>query len=449
MPSNKGQVKLNSVNIVAHIKQLANWFIRKNVQTQSSKKVKTSLALVFALAWVYYALHAFVAHRMLSPWTTGEWLINYGGGFQRRGALGTFTLALSDLTSLTPTFIAFVSQAVIAAVGIFLLFRLLSSRDCPLSLFMVLAGPMGFFYFLSDLAVVGRKEMILYVLTLLWLLYLRRPSMTSRKKSKNTFLLLTFSLMFTFAILSHEGFIFYMPILLWVTLASDMQGLVWTPWRFLRQTSPLLSSVLFSVPALILATDDSVGSGMCAAVTTRGEETFICSGAINLAADAAIENLFFSTVQDNLWPWLTAYLPIALILLFLILAFSNNYMKSVNLFQVKVNTNWSIVGLFAFSLPIFIVSVDWGRYLSVFFTISSIGLLSLYQERKNFEISSHIPTHHGIFNSRLVRNLGVAIVTAYFLFFGVSHIGGNYQPLTVSFLNQSGRMLEIIAGILF
>jgi hypothetical protein len=217
----------------------------------------------------------------------------------------------------------------------------------------------------------------------------------------------------------------------------------------LRKTSPLLSAVLVSIPPLILATDDSVGSGMCDAVTTRGEETFICSGAINLAADAAVEDLFFSTVQDNLWPWLIAYLPIALILLNLIFAFSNNYMKSVNLSQVKVNTNWSIAGLFALSLPIFIVSVDWGRYLSIFFTISSIGLLNLYQERKNLAISSHISTHHGIVSSRLVRIQGEAIVTAYFLFFGVSHIGGNYQPVTVSFLNQSGRMLEILAGILY
>jgi hypothetical protein len=449
MASNPGLIQEKQTKILAYFKELLKWFISTNVHTQSSKRVKTGLAIVFALAWVYYALHAFFAHRMLSPWTTGEWLINYGGGFQRRGALGTITLALSDLTSLTPTFVAFVSQSVIAAVGIFLMFKLLTTRDCPLSLFMVLAGPMGFLYFLTDLAVVGRKEIILYLLTLLWILYLKSPSVTRREKSTNNLLLFAFALMFTFAILSHEGFVFFIPILVWVTLASDIQGLVWTPRLMLRKTSPLLSAVLVSIPPLILATDDSVGSGICEAVTTRGEETSICSGAIALASGAAIENLFFSTVQDNLWPWLMAYLPIALILFILTFAFSDSYMRSVNLFQFKVNTNWSIAGLFALSSPIFIVSVDWGRYLSMFFTISSIGLLGLYQSRKKIAITSQAPTPHRSTSSRLVRRHGAAFITAYFLFFGVSHIGGSYQPLTVSFLNQSGRMLEILATILF
>lgn len=453
MPSFAPLLGRSPGSITAYSREVGDWLANTLVPTQSSKKVSIGISVFFVFSWIYYSTHAFISHLALSPWTTGEWLINYGGGFQRRGALGTLTLALSDFTTLSPTFVTFGLQSLIAGVGLVMLFIFLTKTDAPLILCILIMGPLGFFYFLSDLAVVGRKEILLYVLMLLWLKYLAASSVKRIEAWKEFALFISFSVLLIFAILSHEGFLFFIPIFVWVTLAHEKAGLGGTANQRLQKISPFVISVLVSVPPILLSSSNAVGTGMCQALIDRGVGELICSGAINFAASVAAENLFFSTIWANLWPWLAAYVPVALILIFLTHMYSSRHLTQPEIPWLGGNTSSWLVGLFFITSPIFIVSVDWGRYLSMFFTLVSLAMLSLYLKRRNAAWGDvALKETKGKLNEDTkgsVRTLGVTFVTVYVLFFGVSHYGGAYQPIVFGFISQGRRAIEGLLGLIF
>ena len=416
------------------------------VPTKSSKATRVILALVFSGSWIYYSAHSWVFSIKPNPWITGEWLINYSAGFQRRGALGSLTLALSDLTSLSPTFVAFVMQSSLAAATLLLLFAFLIKGDTPLPIFLILLGPMGVLYFLTDLAVVGRKELIFYAFALLWLSFLSKSYAKTIGGARENLYNILFTLLLLFAILTHEGLLFFVPVLIWVTLTH--QGCLEgkkppIPWKKL---SPFVLAVAASVPAIVFTSSSSVGEGMCQALIDRGLSPSLCIGAIDLASGAATDNLFIETVSRNLIPWLIAYFPAFLVLGAIVVSHLSSQKESFGYNLTRPQRVLWFFGLFLLTTPIYVISVDWGRYLSIFFTFLAMVLLFSHQLRTGSNSSGELLSGQGPFRANpMMRLLAILGIASYYLFFGVAHFGGAYQSLSKSFYEQVLRIFEVLS----
>ncbi len=82
---------------------------------------------VFLLIGGYLFVFAHYFNEIYSggdPWKSGDWLINYQGGFVRRGALGELLLKLSDLTKFDLLWLLFAFQVLVYVLVLFFTSRI-------------------------------------------------------------------------------------------------------------------------------------------------------------------------------------------------------------------------------------------------------------------------------------------------------------------------------------
>jgi hypothetical protein len=305
---------------------------------------------------------------------------------------------------------------------------------------------MGFTYFLTDHAVVGRKEIILYGLSLLWILYISGQNKGDTVSALEWFHSVAFTGLFIFSILAHEGFIFFMPILLWLSLIREERQTSNHHRKAILRVLPFVISTVITIPVLLVASNKSVGSGMCDAITLRGADQSICDGGINLASQSGVDALVLVADFANLPAWIIAYGPVLIVLGSVLSIYLGRHQIEVILLGRTVKTRRSLTVLFVLASPIFILSVDWGRYLSIFFSLTSLGLLFLYQQKTLARAQQRVTHPLRPSSPRIGGGWGVPIIGVYYLFFGVSHIGGVYQPLLFSAYEQALRLVERISN---
>ena len=95
---------------------------------RSWDKAQVLTAVFLASVWLALAHELARASRRLDPWIVGDWLINYAGGFVRRGLPGETIRLLWKATGVAPPAWVLCLQLVLYAVFFLSAFRLLRSR---------------------------------------------------------------------------------------------------------------------------------------------------------------------------------------------------------------------------------------------------------------------------------------------------------------------------------
>ena len=163
-----------------------------------------------------------VSQARFNPRQMSEWLINYQGGFVRRGLVGEIILKISSVFPITTSIYAIVFWAFAAYVALFLVIYLKARIQdwSVLAVAILLQG--GIFHMGSGGIFYIRKEGIFLVFfSILCLIYLKIQASPLRRRSMwiglLTFLLLTIS---PLMVLMHEAYLFMgFPaafLLLWI-----------------------------------------------------------------------------------------------------------------------------------------------------------------------------------------------------------------------------------------
>ena len=163
-----------------------------------------------------------VSQARFNPRQMSEWLINYQGGFVRRGLVGEIILKISSVFPITTSIYAIVFWAFAAYVALFLVIYLKARIQdwSVLAVAILLQG--GIFHMGSGGIFYIRKEGIFLVFfSILCLIYLNIQASSLRRRSiwigLLTFLLLTIS---PLMVLMHEAYLFMgFPaafLLLWI-----------------------------------------------------------------------------------------------------------------------------------------------------------------------------------------------------------------------------------------
>jgi hypothetical protein len=171
-------------------------------------------ALRFGLIGIFAFAIFLVATRVVSViqngghnWAVGEWLINYGGGFVRRGITGQLLLSL-PFSSTIVLIILFV--AIFSIVSFVYLSVLISSLKSGLNFFSIflLLNPAGMLFIAWDQNVFIRKEWLgLGILVLL-------SANTFKYKSLSIDLLVI--ALFILALMSSEVNAVYIPAIMYL-----------------------------------------------------------------------------------------------------------------------------------------------------------------------------------------------------------------------------------------
>jgi len=95
-----------------------------------------------------------------------EWLINYQGGFVRRGLFGELLFKISQFLNLDLKFSILITQITLYATFYYLVYILIKDLKLNKFLFFIIFSPVFLFYPIAELEALGRKEILVSILFL-------------------------------------------------------------------------------------------------------------------------------------------------------------------------------------------------------------------------------------------------------------------------------------------
>ena len=314
--------------------------------------------------------YGFLNIHIKSSFALGDWLINYSGGFIRRGLFGAAILSLSrfHLPALPLTFLV----QVLLYIFIWA-FLWINARDyrwtlwslafwlSPATLsFTVLNPPAGF-----------RKELLLFALLCLVLFLFRR-------RTAPAIISVVLAIGLVIMVLCHEALLFFVPYLLMPFLLTGPVPLK----RFLRLASlPLLAGagaflLVYTHPGTAAQEQLVCSAAAAAAGNQKGD---LCAGAIaaiGTSAPSEHADLIRTMHRFHYFP----LYGITLLLSVLPLVFSlREKWKGSSLDPVRARIlAGGILASMLLTIPLFYVALDWGRWIYIHMFCSLVLLLFAY-----------------------------------------------------------------------
>lgn len=289
------------------------------------------------------------------PWMVGDWLINYGGGFVRRGLFGQLFLELAP-SGQPGLWTLFVLQLVPYLVLLAYSIQVLHRARYSWSSIALVSGPaaLPFIAWVPSVDGAFRKEILIF-LVLVLLAWSRSRSLN---RTAVTALLSTALVAFVLAVFSWEPSALLLPATLYLLLSAGATR----PAPVVRRTYAALFvvvAILGGGLSVLLHGDVATAQAVCDSVRAHGfAGPHVCSGGVgsNGGAIEAIGWTSYKTQQDLALalPVYAGFIP--LIILALIPAVASRWFRS----------NWAWAAFIAVGVaPLYVIVTDYGRWTHI------------------------------------------------------------------------------------
>jgi hypothetical protein len=369
----------------------------------------------------------------------GDWLINFDDGFVRRGLSGFLILGFSDLLALKPNFTVMWVQILITISYLVTFFFLISRKKIDIWLFILLLSPATLLFPIFQPHSMGRKEIILFLLFTLYLLCLNKKLL----RFKVVVFLFSFALLL--ATLFHELIFFYLPYFVIASFAKSK--LVNEPFYFETPLIIITGSLLVIMPLFFYGKTIN-GSVICSGLIERGLSENICHGVITWPDGYDIlDNVNYALSNEYHVNYSIAII-LGLAPFLLLITYSENIIIRISLWKYFV----VFCLLFLFSLPLFLMSRDWGRWINIhlmLLLLSSTLLLVDKHSKSNGNWSQEylkIPslwksnTGFSVFSGKMVFLLIWALyITGWHM-----NISANFSIFSMKFFSVLSRVAKFV-----
>lgn len=318
--------------------------------------------------------------RRMDSWIIGDWLINYSGGFVRRGLPGSVALVLHTATGIPTQWVIFAIEAMLLLVFLMAVYWLTRGIRWSYLMVALLLSPATLAFTVLDPHDAGlRKELILFagLAVLIWALPAGRWKDWQISAVMSVFLM--------GMLLSHEGLAVAIPYFFAAVAIQTMS---------LRRAA-MICAIPFALSALVcvavithhgdLATAQAICRSAGGTLGTEKPDLFhppsgVCGGAISwfqlnanqerelivpLARQFGLVKLYGALVVPTFGP------VIALLYLFC--------RRDRLRYEVLVVAGCAAVSL-TVAVPVFYVGLDWGRWFHI--QVICLMLLALMVDRK-------------------------------------------------------------------
>jgi hypothetical protein len=394
------------------------------------------------LAWAAYAIVSNHHRASSHSWTYAEWLISYSGGFQRRGLSGSVFIWTSDVLGVDVLNVVFIAQISFIFLCLFLLFNLLTASPVPLIVFLGVISPLGTLYFLSDPAVVGRKEVFFYIFALAWVLFQIKGGENSKFKPLTNLMFVSFGLWLLAALLIHEGFVFFLPLLFLAVLAKQFatraDKLHWYKKSLITFSAPAIVAIISTT----LIEKQASFEELCNPLIQRNLPVEICGGAVSWATFNGFGGLIhnFNSVIANpgtsfnyVIVWILCVAPF----FYTLFRHPTTLVNKNHKMKIAVAVGISLVA----TLPIYAIALDWGRFTSV--TVSLLSYLSLGMVNK---VHSQMTRTANLGQKQPIIQIFalITLIGFWWVSFGIDHWQGQHASIGIFFMNHFHTYLSLI-----
>ncbi len=278
----------------------------------------------------------------------GDWLINYqDGGFKRRGLSGSFFFFLQDLTGLKLQYLVYGFQLIIITSFFYFYFKSIQYKETTFLYLSLLLSSIGFIGIFNCVDYVGKKEFIVFFLFAYFVYHLNKNSLS--RLQENAVVAGLFIAMFF-----HEITLFFVPYFL-IALYLKTQKPEWK--RYIKYIL-----AVFIPAVLIVVFGKEINEGQSLQILQH-------RGVI------LTKGIFFWDINERQYikEHFDEYRLYFLSLL--ISVFHMGYYLKNQTHQKYLSI--LLTGAFLFSLPLFYLAIDWGRwmYIHMIFLIVLLPLL--------------------------------------------------------------------------
>lgn len=320
-----------------------------------------SWKLVIFLFSVFFILICYYLYQWNLPDSTphayivGDWLINYqDGGFKRRGLSGSFFFLLQDLTDIPLKYLVFFTQMFFYLILLFNLARILRTKILNWGYVLLLFSPFTLLFLVNDRGGAGRKEVILLAIFSFAAYWVNKGSYHFNKK-------LFIMLILFVASFFHELALFFTPYFFLLESNLSFSNLI---ENLKKNFGYILATLIPTLAILIFGVRINEGQSI-SILHDRGIEI---QGGI---FDPRWSQINFSQLISDIVLKPLGYFEYSI---------SFTYMFCFLIYYLRISKKmdllFSIFVCFLISIPLFVVALDWGRWLFIHFTMILILMSS-------------------------------------------------------------------------
>ena len=372
------------------------------------KNINLYLSYYLGILFFFTIFFLFQKHDVANDSTISEWLINYEGGFTKRGLIGQISIYIANIFSANLRDTIFIFQ--IFLVGIYFLFINYFLKNLKVNKVLIFSifTPIFILYPIAEIEVLARKELFIF---LYFLIYTFIPL----KKNYKFFYKLIF---FPITILIWEPVVFFILFLFFIDLVENEINKI--NKLFFFQILSYIPSIILSVYIALNPISDENHTIMANSLLENFNENCYMSCEL-LKSKSSIYQQFQGNFGKYSFIILFRYFLIFLIgfgPLFLMLL--NSKLKNKILF-FKIFNNLFFIFLILLSpvILLFAMGYDWGRWINISYFFSIITFI--HMKKNNILIES---------NKFLEKNIFENISKKIFIFLIIFYCFG-WNPKTV------------------
>ena len=325
------------------------------------KKFNIYFLVFISFIFILTVFNLYIKHSVGNDSTISEYLINYQGGFTRRGLIGEISFQLAGFFNLSLRYVIFLIQSLVNFMYLILIYLYIKKLPKNILTIIAIFSPVFLLYPIAEIEVLARKEIFLFVAFLIFL------NLSSLRFSKNISLIYIF-LIFPILILIWEPSIFFFPFAAFIILINNNNDSL--KKISLKIFLAFSSSILITLYLITnLLSEEGHQIMQVSLMSNFGE---ICYMSCELLGSKSSIKAQFNSVKDlfNFTIFFRYSLIILIGFLPLFILFYNSKLKEKNPLVNFKNTLFILLFLLMPVLILFGSATDWGRWINISYTLS-------------------------------------------------------------------------------
>ena len=334
------------------------------------KNINSYLTFYLFVLFLFGLFFLFIKHEVGNDSTISEWIINYSGGFTKRGIIGQICIYFANLFSTNLRNIIFGFQTIILCLYFLLIYFFLKNIKADRILFLSIFTPIFILYPIAEIEVLARKEIFIFIILLI---YLFIP--INKIGLQNIYKIIVLPL----SVLIWEPVVFF--LLFWISLDIINNKYQKINLENLTKLLPYLPAV--SVAFYIIFNPMTLGQHdqMVEFLTNNFNEKCYMSCDLLKSKSTIFQQFQVNFSKYSFEVFLRYFLIIIIGFgpLFILLFYSK--LKDKNLIFFKNFNNLLIPFLFILSpvLVLFAMGYDWGRWVNIGYVFLCITYFFIYK----------------------------------------------------------------------
>ena len=333
------------------------------------KNINFYIFIYLTILFLFSLFFLYLKHDVSNDSTISEWLINYEGGFTKRGLIGQLAIYLSNFFTIKLREIIFVLQTLMVGVYFILIYQFLKNISYNKIFIFAIFTPIFILYPIAEIEVLARKEIFIFIYFLLY---------TFIPIEKKTYKFLYKLFLLPVAILIWEPVVFFILFFLFLDLIENEIKKI--DRLLFLQIASYLPSILLALYIALNPISDESHKLMENSLMENFNETCYMSCAL-LKTKSSIFQQFQGNFDKYSIEIFVRYILIIIIgfgPLFILLF--NSSLKSKVFFLNKFkNLLFPYLILLSPIILLFAMGYDWGRWVNISYVFSIISFIYIYK----------------------------------------------------------------------